>query len=249
MGLFMRVLAKLLGLICCLTGMPTLAALPLATDDILHFSTAVPTTNKHFQHQQQVIAALCSRLRWHCSLEAYAAPQAEKLLRTGKIDGEVGRDASFASVVPQALRIATTLTEVRYVALLRKDHRQAARANSWESLRHWRVAYLRGNHFIDKHKDNKTWQAIDKEQSCLNLVQTKRVDACVVTHGKATQLIRQLGNKGHQFKVFEVKRDSRYLYLARHRAGLLSQMDAMMQVMHRDGSLDAIYRRNLGPPP
>ncbi|WP_410500084.1 substrate-binding periplasmic protein [Chitinibacter sp. S2-10] len=181
------------------------------------------------------------RINTPFTLEYRPNRRAEIEFKNGKFDGDVARISLFTQNYPTAIRVDPSYLALEYYAIS-----NALEIRQWSDLYQHSIAYMLGTRAVENQlSQSSQLNPVNTARACLAMVQTRRVDVCVIQNGTITEA--QLESAKTQFKVQLFATLNVHLWLAPTQQKLAQQLSAALIQMQKDGTLERHQKAMLNP--
>ncbi len=200
-----------------------------------------PPESTAYKIAQAMADDLSRRLKVNLTVVNLPGQRSIEYLKSGKIDGDWSRVDGFNQVVPGLIKVSEPMASHPFLAYsLKRD----IKINGWESLKPFRVVYLRGWKIIERElKDvHEHLHPVDDASIALALLIANRADVFVHVPYVIEPIL-----KTHEFKYSGIQALSPPLdyqnvhtYLLEKHQDLANRMAIALKEMKKDGSYDAL---------
>lgn len=220
--------APLRPLLLCLFTLPLLAE-PLRIGRVESFS---PLS----EQSERVLRRAYGQLGLEVEFVRLPARRSLLLAASGQIDGDLHRIIQIGGEQPDLIRIPIAINRVEVGAYVRLG---TPWPTGWNGLGDYRIAYLRGIRFIERHLErlpNKVETADLRD--ALRMVASRTVDIALLPRSEAN-VVLALEEIGQVREVpFPHQPEPLYHYLNRRHQHLVPQLSEVLLRMRRQGDLD-----------
>jgi polar amino acid transport system substrate-binding protein len=215
--------------------------LVLSTADTAPFST--PANDGLYD---LVLADAFDRLG--LDLEIRHLPSERSLVEAnaGHVDGEYGRTSRITDLYPHLLIVPEPLGHWAFSAFVRSG---TPEPDSFESLRDYHVAYIRGWKVYEENVTAaRSVTIVNSEDQLFQMLAAGRVD--VILYNRARGEHRLHARRGQMIDIVEPPLASQpmYLFLHERHQAYVAPLAATLREMKTDGSYDRHRRRAFGEP-
>jgi polar amino acid transport system substrate-binding protein len=165
---------------------------------------------------------------------------------SGRTDGELYRRAGIERNYPNLIMVPVPIMHIDIVAFS-KDKRLVVK--DWESLRPYRLAYVRGIKIIEENTVGMSVSPVLSTRNAFSMIDIGRVDVVLALRAAGLEAIEALhltgiGEHAPALASFPV-----YHYLNRKHADLLPALSAVLHQMAQDETISRIAREKIGALP
>ncbi|QIY79324.1 substrate-binding periplasmic protein [Chromobacterium violaceum] len=155
----------------------------------------------------------------------------------GQFDGDPNRGPQFQLFFPDAVRIEPHLRTAWYFAVSASPE---VRPKSWEDLKRYHIAFLRGLHGVDVMTRGVVLrEMVPSHEACIRMAQIKRVDLCIVSSESADR--RKFEEKyGSQLYSTQFEHLNIYLWLSPNQRAAADKLIRAMRGMAASGELQKL---------
>ncbi len=184
-----------------------------------------------------ILVKAYARLGYRLEIARYPAERALRLADAGRADGDVQRIAGLASRYPNLLQLQPAINYVEGSAFAAD---KAIRIEGWESLRPYRIGFIRGIKFAELNTMGMDRHAVGDYQALFRMLVKGRFDLGVSPRLNGLYQLKRLGVEGVTPMDPPLARFDLYHYLHRSHAQLAPKLEAIFREMQVSGELTAI---------
>jgi len=190
-----------------------------------------------------LVEEICGRL--DIDVQMLSLPWARSIdeMNEGKLDAEGPRNPTVEKNYPDIVRVPEVFFTNDLVAFSRDSN---IRLSGWDSLRPYRVAYVRGWKIYENNvKEVKKLDILDSEKALFKFLDAGRTDVALAARILGFKIIHDLNLKGIVVVEPPLIVKKMYLYMNKKHTKLAQVMAETLQGMKRDGTYQRIYNKTL----
>ncbi len=170
-------------------------------------------------------------------IRKFPGERALRLANSGKVDGEVQRINGIAAKYHNLIQIHPAINYIQgTVFTLAKSFK----VDGWESLRPYRIGYIRGIKFAENNTVSMNSLAVSDYQTMFQMLRKKRFDIIVSPRLNGIYQMKQLGIKKIKELNPAIMRFNLYHYLNNKHVALVPKISAVFKKMQASGELTKI---------
>lgn len=177
--------------------------------------------------------------RLHINIEIVYLPAERSLwmANNGGMDGEVSRLANLEKIYPHLLRVNIPL---EVISLYAYSNKTPLTITGWQSLKPYRIAYLRGVKVIEHNLRGFSAEGITNIEQIFTMLAYNRVNIIIIDKRQATEIPA----KYHSIKVLKPLLYSFpvYHYLNKKHAHLIAPLEIVLKQMLVDKTINRLER-------
>jgi polar amino acid transport system substrate-binding protein len=187
---------------------------------------------------EKVLEQVYKRLHIEMSIVYFPAARTLWLANNGTVDGEVARLAGLEKTYPNLLMVKTPITVISPSVYTKKE--TYFTVQGWQSLKPYRVAYLRGVKFIERNLNGLSieGEGVATTEQAFIMLEHNRVDVVISDANQTANLLP----KYPDIKMLSPAVDSfpAYHYLNKKHADLVPKVEAVLQQMIDDKTIERL---------
>lgn len=212
-------------------GRPVVAAEPLVL---------VTVTNSVGTVISEVITRKAyKRIGIDVEIRKYPAERALRIANSGKVDGEVQRIDGIAATYHNLIQVRPAISYLEGTAFSRT---KIFVVKGWESLRPYRIGYIRGIKFAERNTRNMNSVAVGDYLGLFQMLAKERFDIIVSPRLNGLYQMEQLDIRGVHELTPAIMRFDLFHYLHQKHVKLVPKISAVFAEMAASGELAAIRK-------
>lgn len=161
---------------------------------------------------------------------------------SGITDGELHRIAGLSSRFPKLVQVKVPVNWIDAIVVTRTVR---FTPQGWDSLRPYRIGYHYGIQAFERGTRGMKVDPAPTNALVLRKLQQGRTDIALMADVEARELLAKLGDSGLQILAPPIARIALYHYVHKKHAHLVPRLEAVLQAMAADGTIEAIRERTL----
>ena len=187
---------------------------------------------------QKILKEAYRRIGEEITFNLLPAARALELSNRGVTDGELSRVDNMQEKYPNLVKVPTSYMQVDNVAFTKKLDIHVA---GYKSLRPYRIAFRLGLKAAEFGTDGFSQvYMVKSDKQAFSMLDMGRVDVVIDGRLVGSSEVEKLGLQGVRILDDPVDRVPLYHYLHKKNQGLVSRLDAAIQSMLKDGTIDTI---------
>ena len=172
-------------------------------------------------------------------IRKYPAERALRIANSGKVDGEVQRIDGIAATYHNLIQVRPAISYLEGTAFSRT---KTFVVKGWESLRPYRIGYIRGIKFAERNTRNMDSVAVGDYTGLFKMLTKERFDIIVSPRLNGLYQMRQLDIRGVRELTPAIMRFDLFHYLHQKHVKLVPKISAVFAEMAASGELAAIRK-------
>jgi len=170
-------------------------------------------------------------------IKKFPGERALRLANSGKVDGEVQRINGIAAKYHNLIQIHPAINYIQGTVF---TIAKTFEVNGWESLRPYRIGYIRGIKFAENNTTSMDSRAVSDYQTMFQMLRKDRFDIIVSPRLNGLYQMKQLGIKQIKELNPAIMRFDLFHYLNNKHAALAPKISAVFKKMQANGELAKI---------
>ncbi|MBT3915172.1 MAG: transporter substrate-binding domain-containing protein [Rhodospirillaceae bacterium] len=170
-------------------------------------------------------------------IKKFPGERALRLANSGKVDGEVQRINGIAAKYHNLIQINPAINYIQGTVF---SLAKTFKVDGWESLRPYRIGYIRGIKFAENNTVNMDSRAVSDYKTMFQMLRKDRFDIIVSPRLNGLYQMKQLGIKQIKELNPAIMRFDLFHYLNNKHAALVPKISAVFKKMKADGELTKI---------
>jgi polar amino acid transport system substrate-binding protein len=172
-------------------------------------------------------------------IKKYPGERALRIADSGKADGEVQRIDGIAAQYPNLIQVHPAINYIEGTAFTRT---KTFAINGWESLRPYRLGYIRGIKFAERNTRNMNSSSVSDYRNLFKMLSNDRFEVVVSPRLNGLFQMRQLDIRDVRELKPAIMRFDLFHYLHNKHAKLVPKISAVFSEMAASGELAAIRK-------
>jgi polar amino acid transport system substrate-binding protein len=204
-------------------------------DSVLQLANFSGLPNK-LSLSEKVLEHAYKRLNIKMSIVYLPAARTLWSANNGSVDGEVSRLAGLEKIYPNLLMVKMPITVISPCVYTKEG--TSFTVNGWQSLKPYRIAYLRGVKFVENNLQGLSAEGVSTLEQAFMMLEHNRVDVVIADVNQSINILP----KYPDIKMLSPAVDSFpvYHYLHKKHTDLVPKLEAVLQQMTDDKTIERI---------
>ena len=214
-----------------------LSAIPVHARETLVFSTYPDADTPNVVLARTVITEVYNRLGIDVEIRYLPGYRMFRTANNGDVDGLLFNIADIDISYPDLIQIPSPVFHSQLVAFT-KD--ASVTAKDWNSLKPYRIGYVRGFLLVEKRTKNMQTEVLDEQENMMNMLLNGRIDIAVDTCLTGLFTIKKEGLQGIKVTHPPLEYFPSFHYLHKKHADLVPKVEHVLCTMEKNGEIQAL---------
>ncbi|MDH5325461.1 MAG: transporter substrate-binding domain-containing protein [Gammaproteobacteria bacterium] len=190
----------------------------------------------------ELVHALFKRLKREVRTVHLPSSSSLKNVTQGFDDGLIARIKGLEKKNKNLLLVPEKIMDLQFTAYTNNHN---IKIESWEDLKPYNIAYIRGWKIYDKHVTAyKSLVKVKSPEQMFKLLKNQRVDVILYQSVPAKYLMKSLNYFPYEQRKYLASREM-YMYMHKRHSNLIPLMSRELKKMKQDGTYKDLYQKNI----